>query len=129
MRPLYLPGEEAAQRQKAASQSGAVQPPGRLQQQDRAQRQLLDGSAAAPRELQFPADGALVRSGGGAAAAYAPAQTAWVDPRRSSGNAVPSMEAAATVAAEVLSSSRTGEIMVAADFTDGGVAHSPKCHP
>lgn len=69
--------------------------------------------------MQFPANGAMVRSNS-ATAAYAPAEAPWAERRRNSANGTPSMEAAATVAAEVLSSAQTGEIMVAADFADAG---------
>ena len=124
MRPLYLPGEEATQRRSPASQGSvsgrAAQSPSRQQQGDWQRRQPSNSSSADPDAMQFPANGTLMRQGG-VLATYAPAESSWADPRRGNGAVTPSMEAAATVAAEVLSSSQTGEIMVAADFTEVGM--------
>ena len=125
MRQLSLPGEKAAQSGSSSSQGAGswmpAQSPGRPQPQDWRQRQPTNGSTPGPDKMQFPANGAMVRSNG-APAGYAPAEATWAERRRSSANGTPSVEAAATVAAEVLSSAQTGEIMVAADFADAGTS-------
>ena len=124
MRQLSLPGEKTAQSDSSSSQGGGsgrtAQSPAMQRPQDWRQRRPSNGSTAGTDTMQFPADGAMVRSNG-ATATYAPAEAPWADRRRSNGSGAPSVEAAATVAAEVLSSAQTGEIMVAADFADGGI--------
>ncbi len=126
MRQLSLPGEKAAQSESSLLQGGSsgrtAQSPGMQRPQDWRQRQPTNGSTASPDAMQFPANGAMVRANG-ATAAYAPAEAPWAERQRSNTNGAPSVEVAATVAAEVLSSAQTGEIMVAADFADAG-AHS-----
>ena len=113
-------------RSKAASTAvgnrRTTQSPGWLQPQEREQRRPSDSSAVRPAADVFPSNGSLVRPSGGGGA-YAPAEVSWAaDDGRGNGAAVPSVADAAMVAAEVLSSSQTGELMVQADFRDSGAS-------
>ena len=127
MRPLYLPGEEAAERQQAASQGvgngRAAQSLGWPPPQEREGRRPSNGVTTRPDAAFFPSDGSLVRPSG-RGGPYAPAEVSFgAAGGQGNGAAVkPSVAEVATLAAEVLSSSRTGEIMVQADFQDSGTA-------
>jgi hypothetical protein len=125
MRPLYLPGQDAGERQNSASQGvgdgRAAQSPGWRPPLEREARQPSNSTDARPDAVIFPSDGTLVRPSG-RGGPYASAQVSR-GPAAGRGNgaaATPSVAEAATLAAEVLSSSQTGEIMVQADFQDSG---------